>query len=209
VAFVPYTAFLSFKQECFFMTAAARPLMPKATAAWLLDNSTLTFQQIAEFCGLHELEVQALADGEGGYAVRPLDPIAAHQITEAEIRRCEKDASLRLNMATSTLPKPKPRTKGPRYTPLTKRGEKPDAIAWLVKQHPGLSDTQISKLIGTTKGTISKIRDKSHWNMANIKPSHPVELGLCTMTELEQVVAKIPKAHLPQEDTGTTEPLAV
>ena len=186
------------------MTAAApaRPLMPKATAAWLLENSTLTFPQIAEFCGLHELEIQALADGEGGYAVRPIDPIASHQLTEDEIRRCEKDENTSLKMLQSALPKPKTRTKGPRYTPLTKRGEKPDAIAWLVKMHPELSDQQISKLIGTTKTTITNIRSKSHWNMANITPNNPVELGLCTLKELETALQKATK-----NKPGTSEPL--
>jgi uncharacterized protein len=195
VAFLPYKTGVSLVcvLENVVMTAAPHPLMPKATAAWLLEHTTLTFQQISDFCGLHELEVQALADAEGDAIVRPLDPVAMRQLTLEEIRRCEKDEKARLQLAHSNLPKPKPRTKGPRYTPLTKRGDKPNAIAWLVKHHPELSDAQISKLIGTTKGTISKIRDKSHWNMLNIKPSHPVELGLCTLPELEQAVSRTGK----------------
>lgn len=184
-----------------------RPLLPKATAAWLVENTTLTFQQIAEFTGLHELEVQALADGEGAGRILPLDPVANHQVTEDEIKRCEKDPHARLKLYDSRLPKPKLRTKGPRYTPLTKRGDKPDAIAWVVKHHPELSDAQISKLIGTTKPTIAKIRDKSHWNMQNIKARHPVELGLCSSLELEQSVRKARERmpHAPEVETTPDE----
>lgn len=175
-----------------------RPLLPKATAAWLIEKTTLTFQQVAAFTGLHELEVQAIADGEGGGRILPLDPVANHQLTADEIARCEKDSAARLKLYDSRLPKPKTRTRGPRYTPLTKRGDKPDAIAWLVKHHPELSDAQVSKLIGTTKPTISKIRDKSHWNMQNIKGRHPVEMGLCSSLELEQAVNKA-RERMPQQ----------
>lgn len=167
-----------------------KPLMPKATAVWLVENTKLTFQQIADFTGLHELEVQALADGET-VSIRPLDPVASHQLTAEEIKRCEADGAAQLKLATSKLPKPKARTKGPRYTPISKRGDKPDAVAWVLKNHPELSDAQVCKLIGTTKNTIEKIRDRSHWNMANIKARHPVEIGLCSHYDLEQMLKKV------------------
>ncbi len=191
----------------------ATPLLPKATAMWLLENTTLTFKQIGAFCGLHELEIQTLADAETLTSMRPLDPIANHQLTEAEIKRCETDPASTLKLLTTNLPKPKSRTKGPRYTPLNKRSEKPDAIAWIVKNHPEVSDAQISKVIGTTKPTIGKIRDKSHWNIQNIKPRHPVELGLCSSFELDQIVKKAqsklpPSAAIVEEQEGIIETLS-
>lgn len=167
----------------------ALPLMPKATAVWLVENTALSFEQIAAFCGLHHLEVQAIADGEVAVGMVGLDPIVNGQLTKAEIERCEKNPDLRLKLLVVDLPQPVARSKGPRYTPITKRGDKPDAIAWVVKHHPELSDAQISRLIGTTKPTIAAVRERSHWNATNIKPRSPVLLGLCSQRELEEALA--------------------
>ena len=171
----------------------ALPLMPKATAVWLVENTALTFEQIAEFCGLHALEVQAIADGEVAAQMQGLDPVANGQITAEEIKRCEQDPTARLELAKEALPEPLVKHKGPRYTPISKRQDKPDAIAWLLKNHPELSDGQISKLVGTTKPTIAAVRDRTHWNAPNIKPRHPVALGLCTLPELEAAVQRASK----------------
>jgi hypothetical protein len=167
----------------------AQLLMPKATAVWLVENTALTFDQIAAFCGLHPLEVQAIADGEVAVGMQGLDPIAAGQLTQEEIDRCSKDPSARLQMAEPMLPEPRKRPKGARYTPVSKRQDRPDAIAWLLKNYPELSDAQISKLIGTTKPTINGVRDKTHWNTPNIKPRNPVHLGLCSADDLEKAIA--------------------
>jgi len=164
------------------------PLMPKATAVWLVDNTTLTFQQIAQFCGLHSLEVQAIADGDVATGFIGLDPLANGQLTAKEIERCEADPSAALKINPSDLPELRQRPKGARYTPVSKRQDRPDAIAWLVKHHPELSDAQVGKLVGTTKTTIAAVRDRSHWNAAQIKPRNPVTLGLCTEAELEKLV---------------------
>jgi hypothetical protein len=164
--------------------------MPKATAVWLIENTALSFTQIAAFCGLHELEVQAIADGEVAVGMLGMDPVANGQLTQAEIERCQADPSLRLQIAKRDLPMPSPRQKGPRYTPIAKRGDKPDAIAWLLKNHPELTDAMISRLIGTTKPTIAAVRDRTHWNSANIKARHPVELGLCNTAELNDMLDK-------------------
>jgi uncharacterized protein len=169
------------------------PLMPKATAVWLVENTGLTFDQIAEFCGLHALEVQAIADGEVAAQMQGLDPVANGQITTEEIKRCEQDPAARLQLSEQAQPVPLVKHKGPRYTPIAKRQDKPDAIAWLVKNHPELSDGQISKLVGTTKPTIAAVRDRTHWNSPNIKPRHPVALGLCTLPELEAAVNRASK----------------
>jgi hypothetical protein len=169
------------------------PLMPKATAVWLVENTGLTFEQIAEFCGLHALEVQAIADGEVAAQMQGLDPVANGQITTEEIRRCEQDPAARLQLSEQAQPVPLVKHKGPRYTPISKRQDKPDAIAWLLKNHPELSDGQISKLVGTTKPTIGAVRDRTHWNSPNIKPRHPVALGLCTLPELEAAVSRASK----------------
>jgi hypothetical protein len=169
------------------------PLMPKATAVWLVENTGLTFDQIAEFCGLHALEVQAIADGEVAAQMQGLDPVANGQITAEEIKRCEQDPAARLQLSEQAQPVPLVKHKGPRYTPIAKRQDKPDAIAWLVKNHPELSDGQISKLVGTTKPTIGAVRDRTHWNSTNIKPRHPVALGLCTLPELEAAVNRASK----------------
>jgi hypothetical protein len=165
----------------------ALPLMPKATAVWLVENTTLSFEQIAEFCGMHALEVQAIADGEVAVGIVGLDPVANGQVTREEIERCEKDEDAHLRI--SIMPDlGHQKAKGARYTPVSKRQDKPDAIAWLLKHHPELSDAQLCKLIGTTKDTIAKVRDRSHWNAANIKPRNPVTLGLCTEADLEKAV---------------------
>jgi hypothetical protein len=168
----------------------ALPLMPKATAVWLVENTSLTFDQIGEFCGLHPLEVQAIADGEVAVQMQGLDPIANGQLTLEEIERCQKDPAARLKLLAEAVPLPVVKHRGPRYTPIAKRQDKPDAISWLLKSHPELSDGQISKLIGTTKPTIQAVRDRTHWNSSNIKPRHPVALGLCTLAELEAAVAR-------------------
>jgi len=171
----------------------ATPLMPKATAVWLVENTGLTFEQIAEFCGLHALEVQAIADGEVAAQMQGLDPVANGQITTDEIKRVEQDPAARLQLSDQAQPVPLVKHKGPRYTPIAKRQDKPDAIAWIVKNHPELSDGQISKLVGTTKPTIAAVRDRTHWNSPNIKPRHPVALGLCTLPELEAAVNRASK----------------
>jgi len=164
------------------------PLMPKATAVWLVENTALAFDQIADFCGLHQLEVQAIADGEVAAGMQGLDPITAGELTQEEIDRCLVDPKARLKMAKPTIPQPKARAKGARYTPVSKRQDRPDAIAWLLRNHPELADAQISKLIGTTKPTINAIRQRTHWNMTNIKPQNPVGLGLCSATDLDRAV---------------------
>ena len=170
---------------------AQQPLMPKATAVWLLDNTTLTFGQIAKFCSLHELEVQAIADGEVATGMVGTDPVLGGLLTREELARCEGDSKAELTALESTLPEPARRTKGPRYTPVAKRGDKPDAIAWLIKNIPDLSDVQIGKLIGTTKPTINAVRNRTHENAANIKPRSPVALEFCTQMELDTLLAKL------------------
>lgn len=171
-----------------------QPLMPKATAVWLVDNTSLSFEQIAEFCGLHPLEVQGIADEEVAIGIQGHDPIATGQLTREEIDRCQTDPSTRLKMATQNLPQPAKRTKGPRYTPVAKRQDKPDGIAWLLRHHPEIKDSQIAKLIGTTKNTIQAVRERTHWNSPNIRPRDPVLLGLCSQSELNLIVEKARKA---------------
>ncbi len=167
----------------------ALPLMPKATAVWLVENTALSFEQIADFCGLHPLEVQAIADGEVATGIVGLDPVANGQISRDALERCESDPDLRLKLIMTDYPQPRAKPKGARYTPVSKRQDRPDAIAWLLKHHPELSDAQLCKLIGTTKPTIASVREKTHWNAANIKPRNPVTLGLCTEADLEKAVA--------------------
>lgn len=164
------------------------PLMPKATAVWLVENTSLTFEQIAEFCAMHSLEVQAIADGEVAAGMQGRDPVAAGELTQAEIDRCAANPSSQLRAAEKRIPLPQARAKGARYTPVAKRQDRPDAIAWLLKNYPELSDGQVCKLIGTTKPTIDKVRDRTHWNAPNIKPRNPVSLGLCGEVELEKEV---------------------
>jgi hypothetical protein len=165
------------------------PLMPKATAVWLIEKTSLTFEQVAEFVGMHPLEVQAIADGEVAQGIVGYDPIANGQLTREEIARCEADPEARLRMVEQTIPLPKPRGRGARYTPVSKRNDRPDAIAWLLRNYPQLSDAAVAKLVGTTKETIQKVRDKTHWNSANIKPRDPVILGLCSQSDLNAAVA--------------------
>src|ERR1051326_917381 len=170
--------------------AMLAPLMPKATAVWLVENTSLTFEQIADFCGLHPLEVQAIADGEVAIQMQGLDPVANGQTTAEELARCQADPAARLKLSPQAIPQQFVRHKGPRYTPISKRQDKPDAIAYLVRNHPELSDAQISKLIGTTKPTIAAVRERTHWNSTNIKPRHPVGLELCTMEELDAAITR-------------------
>ncbi len=181
----------------------AQPLMPKGTAVWLVENTSLTFEQIAEFCGLHALEVQGIADDEVAIGIQGLDPIGRNQLPRAEIDRCQADPSARLQLAEQDLPKPLKRTKGPRYTPVAKRQDKPDGIAWLLRHHPELKESQIARLIGTTKNTIEAVRERSHWNSPNIRPRDPVLLGLCSQGDLNQAVEKARRAA---ERAGITLP---
>ena len=170
----------------------AQPLMPHATASWLVDNTALSFEQIAAFCGLHTPEVQALPDDTAATKLTGRDPVRAHELTMDEIEKGQKNPNYRLQMIKG--PEQVRRTKGPRYTPVSKRQDKPDGIAWIIRNHPEVSDGQIGKLIGTTRTTIAAIRDRSHWNIANIVPKDPVTLGLCSQRELDALVAKAAKA---------------
>ncbi len=168
----------------------AKPLMAKATAVWLVDNTTLSFKQIADFCGLHELEVQGIADGDVAAGVRGFDPIANNQLTQEEIDAAEKDPTHKLKLKFNAAAEGEQKRRGPRYTPLSKRQDRPASILWLVKFHPELADSQISKLVGTTKPTIQAIRERTHWNISNIQPIDPVALGLCKQSELDAAVQK-------------------
>src|SRR6188508_855223 len=170
----------------------AQPLMPHATAAWLVENTSLSFSQIAEFCGLHVLEVQAIADDTAATKLTGRDPIRSGELTHEEIEKGQADSDYELQMIKA--PDAVTRTKGPRYTPVSKRQDKPDGIAWIIRNHPEVSDGQIGKLIGTTRTTIAAIRDRSHWNIANITPKDPVTLGLTSQRELDAMVAKAAKA---------------
>ena len=167
------------------------PLMQHATASWLVDNTGLSFEQIAEFCGIHILEVNAMADDLAGSKYTGRDPVQAHELTNEEIAKAEADPEYRMKLQKG--PDQVRRTKGPRYTPVSKRQDKPDGIAWLLRNHPEISDAQVGKLIGTTRTTINAIRDREHWNIANIVPKDPVTLGLCSQRELDAVVAKAAK----------------
>ena len=170
------------------------PLMPMATGVWLVDNTSLSFKQIAEFCGLHELEVKGIADGEVAVNIMGLDPVSNGQLSWAEIERCQNDPKSTLQLIHDLVPAIK-RSKGAKYTPVSKRQDKPDAIMWLLKFHPELKNSQISKLVGTTKNTIDAIKDRSHWNMSNIKAIDPVLLGLCKQIELDNEVKKSSPAN--------------
>jgi len=165
------------------------PLMPKATAVWLIEKTALTFTQIAEFCGMHPLEVQAIADGEVAQGIVGYDPVANSQLTADEIKRCEADPAARLKLVPPNNPINK-RSRGARYTPVAKRNDRPDAIAFVLRNFPQLSEAQVIKLLGTTKDTIQKVRDRSHWNSANIKPRDPVILGLCSQADLNAMVSQ-------------------
>lgn len=166
-----------------------QPLMPKATAVWLIDKTSLSFDQIADFVAMHPLEIQAIADGEVAQGIVGFDPVASGQLTREEIARCEGDPNARLHLLESSIVLPKQRTKGGRYTPVSKRNDRPDAIAFLLRNFPALPDAVVAKLLGTTKDTIAKVRDKTHWNSPNIKPRDPVILGLCSQGDLNAVVA--------------------
>jgi hypothetical protein len=167
-----------------------KPIMAKATAVWLVDNTTISFKQIADFCGLHELEVQGIADGDVAAGVKGFDPISNNQLTQEEIDRAEKDAMHKLRLKFNAAAVGEEKRRGPRYTPLSKRQDRPAAILWLVKFHPELYDGQISKLVGTTKPTIQSIRERTHWNISNIQPVDPVALGLTKQSELDAAVQK-------------------
>jgi len=167
------------------------PLMPKATAVWLVDNTSLTFEQIADFCGLHPLEVKGIADEDVAKGIKGQDPVASGQLTREQIEAAEKDSKLRLKMAPPKYKIPPVKIKkAPRYTPVSKRQDKPDAVYWILRNHPEFTDADIIKLIGTTKSTIQKIRERSHWNAANIKAVDPVTLGLCSQLELDLAVER-------------------
>ncbi|MEL6921342.1 MAG: cell cycle transcriptional regulator TrcR [Pseudomonadota bacterium] len=171
----------------------AQLLMPKATAVWLVDNTALTFEQIAKFCSLHTLEVKAIADGESAQGIKGLDPINTGQLTREEIAKAEGDPTYHLIMLEPKVRVPQTKKKSPRYTPVSKRQDRPNAILWLVRNHPELKDAQISRLVGTTKNTITQIRDRTHWNSANLQPIDPVALGLCTQIDLDFEVQKAAK----------------
>jgi hypothetical protein len=167
-----------------------KPIMAKATAVWLVDNTTLSFKQIADFCALHELEVQGIADGDVATGVKGFDPIANNQLVQEEIDKAEADPMYRLKLKFYAAAVGEEKRRGPRYTPLSKRQDRPASIYWLVKFHPELTDGQIGKLVGTTKPTILAIRERTHWNIANIQPIDPVALGLCKQVELDAAVQK-------------------
>ena len=171
--------------------AQPTPLMPHATASWLVDNTSLSFEQIAEFCGLHILEVQAMADDLASSKYTGRDPVHSGELTHEEIEKGQNDSNYALKMHRA--PVDVSRTKGPRYTPVSKRQDKPDGIAWIIRNHPEISDAQIGKLIGTTRNTINAIRDRTHWNIQNIVAKDPVTLGLCSQRELDAAVAKAAK----------------
>jgi hypothetical protein len=169
--------------------------MPKATAVWLVENTSLTFDQIAKFCNLHELEVKAIADGEVTGSIKGRDPVSTGQLTREEISRAEKDPTYRLKMAESKvkLPEVKRVKKGPRYTPVSRRQDRPNAILWLLRNHGELKDAQIMRLVGTTKATIAQIRERTHWNSAGLQPMDPVTLGLCSQIDLDFEVQRAAK----------------
>lgn len=168
-----------------------KPLMPKATAVWLVENTSLSFEQIAEFCGLHVLEVKGIADGDVAQGIKGLDPISNGQLTREEIKRAEDDPDHRLVLAESKVTIPEVKSKpGPRYTPVSRRQDRPNAVLWLLRSHPELKDSQIIRLVGTTKPTIASIRDRTHWNSPNLNPQDPVALGLCSQVDLDTEVQK-------------------
>ncbi|MET0743967.1 MAG: cell cycle transcriptional regulator TrcR [Microvirga sp.] len=190
------------------------PLMPKATAVWLVENTSLSFEQIADFCKLHPLEVKGIADGEVAAGIKGLDPITTNQLTREEIETAQADPDHRLRIAVSKvkLPERKQVKKGPRYTPVSRRHDRPNAILWLVRNHPELKDAQIMRLVGTTKSTIQQVRDRTHWNSASLSPMDPVTLGLCSQIDLDFEVQRASKDR-PQYETqnagGTLMPAEV
>ena len=167
------------------------PLMPKATAVWLVDNTSLTFDQIAGFCGLHVLEVKGIADGDVAHGIKGMDPIASGQLTREEIRNAQADSSYQLKLAEPKVEIPEVKTKrGPRYTPVSRRQDRPNAILWLLRSHAELKDSQIMRLVGTTKPTIHSIRERTHWNSPHLQPADPVTLGLCSQMDLDSAVQR-------------------
>ena len=167
-----------------------KPLMPKATATWLIDNTSLSFKQIGDFVGLHDLEIQAIADGEVSVGMIPRNPIENGELSRDEISSCEKDSLKSLEILKTNIPQPNLKTKGAKYTPLSKRADKPNGIAWILKNLPQLPDSKTCKLIGTTKNTIKSIRERTHWNSQNIRAQNPIELGFCTKQELDKLSEK-------------------
>ncbi len=183
------------------------PLMPKATAVWLVDNTSLTFQQIADFCGLHELEVKGIADGQVAQGIKGMDPISSGQLTRDEIARAQEDQSYRMKLARSKVHVPEIKAKRrPKYTPVSRRHDRPNAIYWLLRNHPELRDSQIMRLVGTTKPTIQTIRDRTHWNMSNLQPQDPVTLGLCKQLDLDAEVQKAGRREAQKEGGEAPEP---
>jgi hypothetical protein len=170
--------------------STATPLMPKATAVWLVANTSLSFDQIAHFCHLHPLEVQAIADGESAQSIKGLDPVLTGQLTREEIKKAEDDPDYRLGLATQRMSAPVSQRRGPRYTPVSRRQDRPNAILWLLRNHPELKDAAIMRLVGTTKPTIESIRGRTHWNANNLQPTDPVALGLCSQIDLDFEVEK-------------------
>ncbi|MBD0414278.1 DUF1013 domain-containing protein [Oryzicola mucosus] len=179
-------------------------LMPKATAVWLVDSTALSFDQIAQFCGLHPLEVKAIADGESAQGIKGMDPVITGQLSRDEIARAEKDPNHRLKLSEPKVRVPESKRKGPRYTPLSKRQDRPNAIFWLVKNHPELKDAQVSRLVGTTKATIEQIRNRTHWNIANLAPMDPVALGLCSQIDLDIEVQRASRGREQAPAAGDT-----
>jgi hypothetical protein len=184
---------------------ATTPLMPKATAVWLVENTALSFDQIADFCKLHPLEVKAIADGDAAQGIKGLDPVLTGQLTRDEIKNAEADKEIRLHMSDPKVRLPEQKKKkGPRYTPVSRRQDRPNAILWLVRNHPELKDAQIMRLVGTTKSTIAGIRDRTHWNSAQLQPLDPVTLGLCSQIDLDFEVGRAAKEKPVRVDAGPT-----
>ncbi|PSM18161.1 MULTISPECIES: DUF1013 domain-containing protein [Nitratireductor] len=179
-------------------------LMPKATAVWLVDNTAMSFDQIAFFCHLHPLEVKAIADGESAQGIKGMDPITTGQLTRDEIARAENDPNYRPKLSEPKVRIPEKKRRGPRYTPLSKRQDRPNAILWLVRNHPELKDAQISRLVGTTKSTIEQIRNRTHWNSANLQPMDPVTLGLCSQIDLDLEVQRASRGAPQQQSPDET-----
>ena len=179
-------------------------LMPKATAVWLVDNTALSFDQIAHFCHLHPLEVRAIADGEAAQGIKGMDPVTTGQLTREEIKRGEADTNYRLKLNEPKVRVPETKRRGGRYTPLSKRQDRPNAILWLVRNHPELKDAQISRLVGTTKSTIEQIRNRTHWNSASLQPMDPVTLGLCSQIDLDLEVQRASSGRAPATPVGDT-----
>ncbi|MDM7851988.1 DUF1013 domain-containing protein [Pseudochrobactrum kiredjianiae] len=183
---------------------ATQLLMPKATAVWLVDNTALSFDQIATFCKMHPLEIKAIADGEAAQGIKGLDPINTGQLSREEIARAEKDINYRIKLSEPKVHVPEAKRKGARYTPLSKRQDRPNAILWMVRNHPELKDAQISRLVGTTKSTIEQIRDRTHWNSANLQPMDPVTLGLCSQIDLDIEVDRAARNRPIEPESGDT-----